>query len=519
MDEMHRKVENINVGLYPVNPGLLGLGLLCFYSLFKLWLLNGVELGKDEAAYWYWGQHLDATYALLPFAALRLAHTLFPFHPWVLRLLPVISSGLAIVLLYRLCRLYGLNSERSLWAAAVFATSHWIWHAGSYLHPDGFLVACWLLSLYWARSSIGRQDLAAHAKIGLTLGLTVLCKYSGAFLALALLAWILLTRPRPIRLRLFLWTLIPFLLVVSPLLYAQLRTDFYLPFTLNSLSRIAGNASAPERLLHFLANPLFFVSPFLLYLLYRTWIQSILTLRRIAAPERLLAVLPALIPVAAFGFFALFRGQIKGNWILPAFLSLWPLAFSRPPLPVRTRRFLTLALTAGLLHSLTIALALKYPSIVAETVAASSLDDTYVRLISPPDQQREPTYSWTERLCEYHGWQSLGNHLDSLLTSRAVPLSTPLATTQYGTTFGLAYYSSAARPYYTIDDPRFRHLTDLHHLTRPDHPKQLLFVVRRDSPPPASLKPIFPHQQLLGEISRSAPGCQSVPYQVFLYSR
>lgn len=519
MDKVHRKVENINAGLYPVNPGLLGLGLLCLYSLFKLWLVSGVELGKDEAAYWYWGQHLDATYALLPFAALRLAHALFPFHPWALRLIPLISSGLATVLLYRFCRRHDLAPGRSLWAAALFAASHWIWHAGSYLHPDGPLVACWLLSLYWARRSIGRADSAAHAKIGLALGLTVLCKYSGAFLALALLVWILLTRPRPARLRLFLWTLIPFLLVASPLLYAQLQTDFYLPFTLGSLSQIAGNTSVPGRLLHFLVNPLFFVSPFLLYLLYRAWGQSLLDLRRRPDAERLLAVLPALIPVAAFGFFALFRGQIKGNWILPAFLSLWPLAFSPPVLPARIRSFLVLALTAGLLHSLTIALALKYPSIVAETFATSSLNDTYVRLISTPDQQREPTYSWTERLCEYHGWQALGDHLDSLLASHAVPLSTPLATTQYGIAFDLAYYSPAARQYYTVDDPRFRHLTDLHQLTAPNFPKQLLFVTRHNSPQPASLESIFPHKQLLGEIPRSAPGCRPVPYQVLLYSR
>ena len=83
------------------------------YVLARLYLASGVELGKDEAVYWYWGQHLDASYALLPFATLKLAHALWPYQEWFLRLPSILLGGLSAVLLYRLCRNHGLGERRA----------------------------------------------------------------------------------------------------------------------------------------------------------------------------------------------------------------------------------------------------------------------------------------------------------------------------------------------------------------------------------------------------------------------
>ena len=136
MKVANHKVENINGPLNPVNPTrLLWPGLLLLCSLLKLWLVAGVELGKDEAAYWHWGQHLDATYALLPFGILRLAHALLPYQEWFLRLPSILSSTLATLLLYRLCRLHPLSPERARWAAALFAT-FLMWSLVSLRYPD-----------------------------------------------------------------------------------------------------------------------------------------------------------------------------------------------------------------------------------------------------------------------------------------------------------------------------------------------------------------------------------------------
>ena len=58
----------------------------------ELLLQGGVELGKDEAAYWYWSQHLDASYALVPFTFTAVAHALWPGAEWALRLNPFVAE-------------------------------------------------------------------------------------------------------------------------------------------------------------------------------------------------------------------------------------------------------------------------------------------------------------------------------------------------------------------------------------------------------------------------------------------
>ena len=287
------------------------------YVLARLYLASGVELGKDEAVYWYWGQHLDASYALLPFATLKLAHALWPYQEWFLRLPSILLGALSAVLLYRLCRNHGLGERPALWAAAAFALSHWTWHTSSYLHPDGFLVPCWLLALCAAQRATGSIDVHPYALMGLAGGGAVLCKYSGAFLVGGLCLWILLSHAHQDRWRLLAVFLLPALAVALPLVYAQLGSGFYLPQTLSSLSRIEGLADPFSRLFFFLVNPLFFVSPFLLYPLYRGLVRAV-------AQRDLLPLLPALCTIGAFLFFALYRGQIKGNWILPGLLSHWP---------------------------------------------------------------------------------------------------------------------------------------------------------------------------------------------------
>ena len=492
--------HNIRGGPNSVN--LLWLVLLGIYTLLKLWLVADVELGKDEAVYWYWGQHLDASYALLPLAVFKLAHALYPHQEWFLRLPSVLLGAFSTVLVYWLCRMQGLAERLALWAAAAFALSHWTWHTSSYLHPDGFLVPCWLLALCMARQAVATNALRPYICTGLAAGLAVLCKYSGAFLVGGLGLWIVLGqrgKKRWPRLAAF---LLPAFAVAAPLTYAQFSTDFYLPQTLSTLSRIDDLGNPLSRLLFFAVNPLFFLSPFLLFLLYAGLVRA-------AKQRDLLALLPALCTIGAFLFFALSRGQIKGNWILPGLLSLWPVAFAGQP-----RRWLLVAVVAtGLLQSLAVGLGLKYPGVYSELATRSGLDKSYVGLVSEEDQIREPSYSWSERLCEYSGWRRFAADVEEILP----PL--PLLSTQYSIPFALAYYGRVEREYYTVDDPRFRDLTDFYGQRKGAYPEAVLFAVRTGGTIPESLRATYPQRELIAEIDRHRGGCPSVSYQVFRLGR
>lgn len=492
----------LNIRGGPNSVNLLCLVLLGVYTLLKLRLVANVELGKDEAVYWYWGQHLDASYALLPLAVCKLSHALYPHQEWFLRLPSVLLGALATALVYWLCRMQGLATQLALWAAAAFALSHWTWHSSSYLHPDGFLVPCWLLALCIARQAEATHALRLYIYTGLAAGLAVLCKYSGAFLVGGLGLWIALSQRGKERWHRLAAFLLPAVAVAAPLSYAQFSTDFYLPQTLSTLSRIEDLDHPLLRLLFFAASPLFFLSPFLLFLLYAGLVRT-------AKQRDLLALLPALCTISAFLFFALSRGQIKGNWFLPGLLSLWPVAFAAHP-----RRWLLVAVVAtGLLQALAIGLGLKYPGLYSEFAVRSGLDKSYVELVSEEDRVREPSYSWSERLCEYSGWHRFAADVEETLP----PL--PLLSSQYSIPFALAYYGRVEREYYTVDDPRFRDLTDFYEQRKAPYPETVLFAVRTGGQVPESLRAAYPRRELIAEIDRRRAGCPSVSYQVFRLGR
>ncbi len=481
---------------------------LALYTGAKGWLTYGVELGKDEAVYWYWSQHLDASYALIPFSLIALAEALAPHGEHFLRTPSLLLGTLSVYWLYRLCCDCGLTEARARWAAAAFACSHWSWHTSSYLHPDVSLTACWLLALRAAVRTSSQPRLANYLYMGAACGLAVLCKYSGAFLTAGLGLFLLISHPTKQRTTAIAAFTAAALCVASPLVYAQLSTAFYLPQTLSTLSKIEALGSPFTRILFFALNPLLFASPLLLYLLYRALWNALSTVRRTWNPDLALAILPALCTLGAFLFFALYRGQIKGNWMLVGLLSLWPLAFH---LPVRRWLYPALVLS-GLLQAVSIGWALKYPGAVRTWFDRSQLDESYVGLVSRADRAREPSYSWHERVCEYGGWSAFSRSVDVLLAQRGIAAQTPLVSSQYSIPFGLAYYAETPRRYYTVDDPRFRDLTDIEkHL---ESAAPVLFVARQDTPIPRPLDDRS--SQFIGRALRQAPGCAAVRYDLYL---
>ena len=149
------------------------------------------------------------------------------------------------------------------------------------------------------------------------------------------------------------------------------------------------------------------------------------------------------------------------------------MAFS---LPARST-FYAILIVSGLPQTFLIGFGLKHPAAMHTWIEQSAADKSYTRLVSNPDRTREPSYSWGERLCEYSGWTTFSRDVDDLLAEHAIGAQTPLASTQYSIPFSMAYYGQTPRAYYTIDDPRFRDLTDIQRA--PEQGAALLFSARQ----------------------------------------
>ena len=505
----------------------------------KIWLFSGVDLGKDEAAYWYWSQRLDASYALLPLSTLRIAELIVPHREIALRIPSALCGLISLGLMYKLCRLYELSTSTGLWTTASFASCHWIWHTTSYVHPDGFLVLCWLLTLVIAAQHLQRPSQPLVVACGAAAGLATLSKYHGALLAISVFAWFAISSPPSLRLRYLAGYAVPFLLLVSPLVYENWHTDFDPPFALGSLSRIAADDPVPMRLLLLVVTPMLFVSPALLWLLYiamwRTFVHMRSALSGAASipwRQAALAALPATAVIAWFGFFGLVLGQIKGNWILPAFLGVWPWAFRWTALRSgdRSRRagrwLLAGVLVLGISQTGVIAASLKYPRIAGMLSSAlgETINATYPRLVSQSDQLREPSVTWVDRVCEYSGWRPFAAGVDALLEDAAISARTPLVSTQYDLAFALAFYQTSrgrrSRASYTIGDPKFRHLSDFEFATEMGlHAPEILFAARAGLPIPPSLERRYGWRRELPPAFRSSSDCGSARYDLVLMRR
>ena len=485
-----------------VNRGAL-LGAALILLAFKALLLAGVELGKDEAAYWYWARHhLDASYAFVLFAVIRVADTLQPGVDLFLRL-PILIGGLGSAwLLHAACRRLSLAPEDRLIAVVTFVTSHWAWHTGSFLHPDGVLVPIWLLTLASAHRADRTETDRDWLLTGVLAGLTALCKYSGCVLAAGLLLALALRRQRGFRPLLL--CALPCAVVASPLVLALWKLDFHLPFTLGSLSQVAADRSVLWRGGLFLLAPLLYLSPPLLLLLYagvaRAWT------RRAEDGVDLLLV-PALSLMGTFAFFALVNGQVKGNWILPGFLGLWPLAF-RDLHRRRVHRLWWVALLViGIGQAAIPATTLRWPGLAQALVASSpnSINATYPSIVSPTDLPREPTFSWTERVCEYHGWQEFSEELQDRLENQGIAVAR-VSSAEYGVGFGLGRYLPSQPEVTITDDERFAHIADV------DEKEISVYVARSGS----RLSPLAWHPQarIIDRIDRSSDGCGAVSYEI-----
>jgi hypothetical protein len=473
--------------------------------LVKGLLLVGVELGKDEVAYWYWARHhLDASYAFVMFAIIRVFDVLLCGNDLLLRLPFVLGSVASAWLLNRACERAGLTTQDRLLAVLSFVSSHWAWHTGSFLHPDGVLIPIWLATLASAHRADRTKSDGDWVITGVLAGLTCLCKYTGCILAAGLVLALALRGRHGLR-ALFL-AAVPCAVVSTPLLWALWDLDFHLPFTLGSLSQVAAEQPVIWRAALFIVAPLLYVSAPLLWLLYggmgRAWRQ------RTQDGVDLLLV-PALSLLATFAFFAIVNGQVKGNWVLPGFLGLWPLAFDN----LHRRRFhriwwvALLILGAG--QTAVPAMTLRLPATAQWLVSASGtmVDATYPAIVSPTDLPREPTFSWTERVCEYHGWSEFGHDVSARLAQRNLS-RVRLASGEYGVGYGLGRYMPDQPDVTIIDDQRFAHIADV------GAQESTIYVTRRGNPLPPSVSQRQPTR--LDRATRYDVGCEPVDYEIYL---
>lgn len=343
--------------------------------------------GRDEALYVYWSRHPEPAYApLLQLLTALFMHLPIPAH--LAMRLPSLLGGVVVLGLFeRWLRSRGVSYRDRLVALLALAVTPWQIYTGTILHPDSLLLACLLVFLI----ALQRE------------------RWLAAALAAALAFW---SKPSGILLlpaALYGFWRHPALSARAAIFYSGVAVLGLLPVALSfrpemieaisEFSRIAPGISIGEALLlQIIAIVL--LGGIFLPVKALAGLTERLKHPAIPAPaghgERVALVVAAVF-LGGFAGAALLFGQIKGNWILPAMVILWPRGAGRPPSP----RQYAGVITTFLLGLATVTLISQPRLVSALEKQLPVLDGSYALQAGQREARVSATGSWSQRWREY----------------------------------------------------------------------------------------------------------------------
>jgi dolichol-phosphate mannosyltransferase len=291
----------------------LAIGLIVYAFALRLVYSGSVELLPEEAYYWNYSRHLDIGYLDHPPLVawlIRLGTAVFGQSQFGVRIGALCCGVVTSVFTYRLAR--NLFGEASALAALVLAQIlPFFFLSGLLMTPDAGLTAAWAASLYYLERALVAGRPSAWWRVGVSIGIGVISKYSIGLLAPAMLLFMLKDGPSRQwwrRRQPYVAALLA-LAIFSPVILWNAQHD-WASFAFQTSRRLA---EAPRFALHkLIASALVLITP--------TGVLAV-TLFFVGAPRvggddarrRLFTSAAILVPLTVFAIFSL-RHEVKLDW-------------------------------------------------------------------------------------------------------------------------------------------------------------------------------------------------------------
>lgn len=301
--------------------------LLVISIVIRSILAGWIELGTDEAYYWTFAAYPDWSHydhpGMVGWVIQLFSLNLLFDSEFFLRLASIVFMTINTWILYRIGT--ELKDERTgLYVALLYTASIYAFViTGIFILPDTPLGLFWLLA-FWMLIKFLRQKHNKHLLLaGLFIGLAILSKYSGAFLWLGFLLYLLCHDRKLFKNPTLYLSLLITAACCLPILYWNLENDF-ISFKFHS-GRIGllgqlnpGSFFAEVAGEFFYNNPVIFVISILAIIAaFRKKISMDDKIRR-------LTLLTALPMIGIFLLFSLTRPTLP-HWSAPAYVLLLPL--------------------------------------------------------------------------------------------------------------------------------------------------------------------------------------------------
>ena len=296
-------------------------------TLVRLAAAAFIPLSEDEAYYRLWAHSLQfGYYDHPPMIAwwIRAGMSIAGDTPLGVRLFPVLSSGLAGLVVFDIAGRIGANERTAVRAAMWFNATFLIGVGGFLAIPDAPNILFWALTLACLTRIDGPRGGAWWLAAGAAAGLATLSKYSALFIAPGVLLWLVL-RPggwRELR-RPWPWGAV----VIAAGLFAinvAWNADHHWVTFIKQFGRAAPSAFAPSNLLWFLGGQMVLLNPYIAYFAGRGAVD--VWRRKAPAGLDLGLVLNTCLPFIAYLLFHCLHDRAEAHWTAPLYPALAILA-------------------------------------------------------------------------------------------------------------------------------------------------------------------------------------------------
>lgn len=194
---------------------------LLFWLVLNLVQVAFMDLTSDEGYYWFYAQHLQwGYYDHPPMVALliKAGSLLFPAELGV-RFFNVLLSTASLYLFFRLLPVEWQSRKKTFLVLLAAPLLHYLTF---FVFPDGPLLFCSLLFLFFYRRFLQKPTWFTAFLLGISLALMAYAKYHGALV----LVFTILAHPKLLRSGLFYFSLLIAALLFLPHLWWQYQNDF-----------------------------------------------------------------------------------------------------------------------------------------------------------------------------------------------------------------------------------------------------------------------------------------------------
>ncbi|HET7001492.1 MAG TPA: glycosyltransferase family 39 protein, partial [Puia sp.] len=172
--------------------------ILCSVIIGIRLIFTGIMgIMPQDAYYYFYARHLDLSYYDHPpmiAYLLRFFTGIFGKNVWAIKLADTVITGLSVFAFYRLAKKI-VSERKALTATALLLSTLMISILSLVSTPDVPLILCWILSLNFLYEAIRNKKNIYWIWAGIMTGLSFDSKYTGVFIIIGLIGFLLIAKP------------------------------------------------------------------------------------------------------------------------------------------------------------------------------------------------------------------------------------------------------------------------------------------------------------------------------------